>query len=524
MIKLAKIADLKVISRSSVMQFRGKRDMRQIGEALHVSHVLEGSVRRDGGKMRLNAQLVDARTDQHVWADEYDRDLTDVFALRPKSRNQSQIELKSNSHPAKKPPYKSDRPKILRPTTFMSAPWLLSSFAPTAQDLFRGIELLNKALARDPSFLLAYCKLASAHDDLYLGPDHTPERLALAESAVNSALRLRPDSGEAHLALALHFYWGYFDYDRARAELAVAGRTLPNDPRIASVAGLIDRRQGRWSEAVRELARAAELDPRNGVRLWHLATTYLLLRDYKHDDETLDRWLALDPNNIDARVARAALDIRSRGDTRPLHAVLEKIRAENPAAVNDLAGATLWLASYERDAVTASHALTEPTGSMDWGPTGDMHLPRSFSEGLIARMKGDAVAARAAFVAARAEEENLFRAQPDNGPVLCALGLIDAQLGRNKEALREGRRAVEVMPVAKSSLEGTDVLYSFAMICAWTGERDLALGQLEKLVKIPAGPSYGDLRLDPSWDSLRGDPRFEKIVASLAPKEIAASK
>ncbi|HEY2801977.1 MAG TPA: protein kinase [Chthoniobacterales bacterium] len=522
--KLAKVADLKVISRTSVMQYRGARNTRQIGEALHVSYVLEGSVRRDGGRIRLNTQLIDTRTDQHVWAEEYDRALTDVFVAQTEIAQQIADELQVKLSPSEKAALAEQPTKDLTAYDLYVCASAIIESAPTAQDLFRVIELLNKALARDPSFLFAYCKLASAHDDLYLGLDHTPERLALAESAVNSALRLGPDSGEAHLALALHFYWGYFDYDRARAELAVAGRTLPNDPRIAFVAGLIDRRQGRWSEAVRELARATELDPRNGVRLWNLATTYLLLRDYKHDDETLDRWLALDPNNIDARIARAALDIRSRGDTRPLHAVLEKIRAENPAAVNDLAGATLWVAIYERDAVTASHALTELTESMDWGPTGDMRLPRSFSEGLIARMKGDAVAARAAFVAARAEQEKLARAQPDHGLVLCALGLIDAQLGRSQDALREGRRAVEVIPVAKSSLEGTDVLYSFAKICAWTGERDLALGQLEKLVKIPAGPSYGDLRLDPSWDSLRGDPRFDTIVASLAPANGGSNK
>ncbi len=517
--KLAKVADLKVISRTSLMQYRGVRNARQIGDALHVSHVLEGSVRRNGGRIRLNTQLIDTHTDQPVWAEEYDRALTDVFVAQAEIAQQIADELQVKLTPSEKAALAEQPTKDLPAYDLYVCAAALIDFAPTTQDLFRGIELLNKALARDPSFLLAYCKLASAHDDLYLELDHTPERLALAESAVHSALRLGPDSGEAHLALALHFYWGYFDYDRARAELAVAGRTLPNDPRIASVAGLIDRRQGRWSEAVRELARAAELDPRNGVRLWHLATTYLVLRDYKHSEETLDRWLALDPNNIEARVARAAIDIRSRGDTRPLHAVLEKIRAENPAAVKDLAGETLWVASFERDAVTASHALTELTESMNWGPTHDLHLPLSFSEGRIARMKGDVVAARAAFGAARAEEENLFRAQPDNGLVLCALGLIDAQLGRNKEALREGRRAVEVMPLAKSSLEGADVLYNFAMICAWTGERDLALGQLEKLVKIPGGPSYGDLRLDPSWDSLRGDLRFEKIVASLAPHD-----
>jgi tetratricopeptide (TPR) repeat protein len=134
-------------------------------------------------------------------------------------------------------------------------------------------------------------------------------------------------------------------------------------------------------------------------------------------------------------------------------------------------------------------------------------------------MKGDAVTAQAAFTAARTQQEEAVRAQPDYGPPLCVLGLIDAGLGRKEEALREGQRALELTPIAKDSLDGADVLYFYAVICAWTGEHDLAIGQLETLAKIPAGVCYGDLRLSPNWDPLRGDPRFEKIVASLAPKD-----
>ncbi|PYJ47508.1 MAG: hypothetical protein DME85_05110, partial [Verrucomicrobia bacterium] len=183
------------------------------------------------------------------------------------------------------------------------------------------------------------------------------------------------------------------------------------------------------------------------------------------------------------------------------------------------------LALYERDAVAAEHALAVlgalREDTFDAG-RGGMQFSRACLQGSLARMKGDAAAAHVAFTVARAQQEEAVRARPDYGPPLCVLGLIDAGLGRKEEALREGRRALELAPMAKDSLDGVDVLYVYAVICAWTGERDLAIEQLETLAKIPAGPSYGDLRLSPNWDSLRGDPRFEKIVASLAPKEVVS--
>jgi TolB-like protein/Tfp pilus assembly protein PilF/predicted Ser/Thr protein kinase len=532
--KLAKVADLKVISRTSVMPFRGARNTQQIGRALNVSHVLEGSVRRDAGRIHLNAQLIDTRSDTHVWAEEYNRDLADVFAIQTeiaqKIANQLHAKISAREKVAME-----ERPTkdLVAYELYVHAASLIdeASYAPEQErwkDYFQAVELLNQAIARDPAFLLAYCRLAEAYDELYFQRSvasfsaAAASRLDLANAAINSAFRLKPDSADAHLALAMHLYHGYFDYDHARDELAIAVRTLPNNARIFEWSGYIDRRQNRWHDAVRNFERAMELDPRNVKILTGAAVTYNLMRDYERARETLDRLIALEPNNNFQLVFRACIDFNQRADNRPLHAVIEKILRDDPAAAGAMVGHLFALAMYERDFASADRALAPLTENKHTSfrvRTDAMYFSRAYAEGLLARIKGDAAAARAAFTAARAQQEEAVRARPDDGPTFCLLGLIDAGLGRKEEALREGRRALELTPVARNAVDGPEVLYFFAVICAWTGERDLAIEQLETLAKMPVGVSYGELRLDPDWDPLRGDPRFEKIVASLAAKE-----
>jgi serine/threonine-protein kinase len=387
------------------------------------------------------------------------------------------------------------------------------------KDLFQALDLLNQAVARDPNFLLAYCWLARAHDSVYQEDiDHTPARLAMAKSAIDSAFRLKADSGEAHLALGLHFYWGYFDYDRARAELAIARRTLPNNPQLFEVTGWIDRRQGRWPDAVRNFERASELDPRNFFLARYLAGTYFTVRAYDQTSKALGRAYALNPDDIGNRIDRGGeLEMHWRADTRRWHATIEKILADDPASAEDqlMREERFRLALFERDFAAADRATAALPNK---NPFGD-GFSRSFWVGLAARTKGDMAAAQAAFTTARAEQEAEIRARPNDASLLSGLGVIDAALGRKEEALREGRRAVEVVPVADKSLEVPSRVANLAWICAWIGERDLAIEKLEIAVgEIPAGATYGELRLNPIWDSLRDDPRFEKIVASLAPK------
>jgi TolB-like protein/Tfp pilus assembly protein PilF len=522
--KLAKISGLKVISHTSVMHYRGNQDPRQLGKTLGVLHLLDGTVRRYGRKVHVNARLVNARTGTHVWAGEYDRDLNEVFAIEAEV-----AQSVANQLGAKVSAYETTAMEE-RPTKDLVAYDLYVHAAPLIEEslyyglssetnLFKAVELLNQTIARDPTFLLAYCQLARAHDGIYWNAlDHTSGRLELAKSAVNSALRLNGDSGEAHFASALHFYYGYLDYDRARDELAVALRTLPNNARIFELNGYIDRRQARWNGALRNLERAVELDPRNDDILFGTGFTYLCARDYKRAREVADRGLALPTKSNYARLLPAWIDFHEQADTRPWHAVLEKILAENPASARDLTRGRFFVSLYERDPVAAERALaTLDYPVMNARGIGAVKFSPAYARGLLARIKGDAAGAYAAFSDARAQQEKAVREGPDDASKLCFLALIDASLGQKEEALRLGRRAVELLSPNKDALNGTEVLYFYAVICAWTGERDQAIQQLEILAKLPAGVSYGEIRLDPFWDPLRGDPRFEKIVASLAP-------
>jgi TolB-like protein len=520
--KLARIADLKVISRSSVMEYREKRNVRQIGNDLRISHLLEGSVRRIGTRFRMNAQLIDTRTDTHVWVEQYDGDFNDLFAIQSEIAQKIAGQLHAKISAAEKLAIER------KPTTDLVA-FELYSRAISSTPTFRGgtavsgqqaIDLLNRAVARDPSFFDAYIALAVHHNQLYFfNLDHTPARLASAEAAIQEAFRIRPNAGEAHLARAYHLYNGYLDYEGALAELEVARQTLPNHPRIFSITGFIQRRQGHWEESTRNLERALELDPRNVNTLENIADSYAYLRRYAEQKSKLDRILAIEPNDVPAKADRAGVELNWKADTRPLHQLIDEIRATNPAAMPKIVPFWLTCALAERDPAAAKDALLAAGEESPLG--GDaVHFPRPFVEGLIARMTNDEHEAQLAFTAARAEQEKIVLAQPDYGPAWCVLGVVDAALGRKEDALREGRRAVELLPVERDSVNGLHMIEYLAMIAAWVGEKDLACEQLATAVRGPSGLdlTYGQLKLMSLWDPLRGEPCFEKIVASLAPK------
>jgi len=531
--KLAKIGDLKVISRNSVMEYRGKRNMRQIGDALRVSHVLEGSARRSGDRIHLNAQLIDTRTDTHVWAEEYNRDLNDLFAIQSEIAQKVAQHLHAKLSASEKASVEEQPTQDLvaydfyvRAVSIISNAEVESLVAAGLVNLSEAVELLNKAVARDPNFLLAYCQLAFAHDLIYQQEiDHSSARLALAQSAIDSAFQLRPDSGEAHLALGWHLYLGYSDYNRARAELTVAQESLPNNPVLYELAGLIDRREGRWAKATDNLERACQLDPRNTNHLVTLGTTYLWLHDYDQMARVMDGIISLRPDNRLARMWRARIEQDRRADTGPLRAVIEKILTNDPGSERDpfVTGFRLDLALCNRD-LDGADSLASALPLKQTLNAGFKESSRDFWLGVVASFKGETEAARASFMRARAQPEEELRVHPDDMHLLSYLGLIDAALGRKEEALSEGRRAMELVPIAQEAMRGPYnnagfTRTRFAMVCAWAGEREQALEQLEAVTKNPGGPSYGELRLNPMWDPLRGDPRFEKIVASLTPKE-----
>ena len=519
--KLANIADLKVISRTSVMQYRGKRNMRQIGDAVRVSHILEGSVRKTGAWLRINAQLIDARTDSHVWAKQYDGDLKDVFAIQGQIAEKVAEQLHAKISPAEK--LAIEQP----PTTDLTAfdlyaraknLLLTSSFARSGRaNLLQAADLLDQAALHDPSFFRAYCQLAHTHDRLYFrGYDHTPARLALAEAAVQAALRLRPEAGEAHLARAEHLYRGYLDYNGALAELEIASQTLPNDPQVFELKGYIQRRQGKQEQGLRSLERATDLDPRNALILQQIAVSNLLLRRYAEEKSAWERALAITPDDIETKMELAGMELFWKADTHQLHRLIDSIRATHPAEVQRIAGAWFSCALAERDVAAAKDALIA-LGETSFSD-GVVQLNRPFLNGVIARMMNDNEQARSAFTAARVEQEKTVRAEPNYGPPLCVLGLIDAALGRKEEALREARRAVQLLPEEKDALESRLMITYLAMIAAWVGDKDLACEQLAIAVRSPGSLRYGELKLLPFWDPLRGDPCFERIVASLAPK------
>lgn len=520
--KLAKIADLKVISRTSAMEYRGARNIRQIGDALRVSHVLEGSVRRDAGRIHFNVQLIDTRTDTHLWAEEYDRDVNDMFAIESEVAQKVAEQLHTKISVAEKESIERQPTSDLTAFDLYTRAKNLFLGATISnngkRDLLDAADLLNQAVSRDPAYFQAYCQLVWTHDLLYsLGHDHSPERLALAETAIEAAFHLRPDAGEAHLARAENLYDGYLDYDDSLAELKVARQSLPNDPRVFELKGYIERRQGKLEEALHSLERSVELDPRNILMIQQIGATYHYLRRYAEENSMYNRAQAIEPNDLGTKVGRARVDLDWKADPRPMHELIDSVRATEPGAIKRIADSWTVCALAERDAAGARQAVIAAGENTPLNQNA-VHFSGSFVDGLVARMTGDNARARSAFLAARAEQEQSVRLQPNYAPPLCVLGVIDAALGRKEEALREGRHAVELLPVEKDLGNGALMLEYLAIIAAWLGDKDLACEELSTVIRYPGFLSYGELKLLPFWDPLRGDPRFEKIVAALAPK------
>lgn len=522
---LAKVADLKVISRTSVRQYRtGTRNLREIGAALGVAHILEGTVRRSGNRVRINAQLINALTDAHVWADTFDREATDLLVLQSELAEKIAEALRANLSPREKASMQ------LHPTSHLDAYDLYLR----ARDLFRwsgsgdpresankALLLLDKAIARDPQFALAYSLASRFHDELYwFGFDRTPARLAKAKAAVDTALRLHPELGDAHLALAYHYYYGYRDYDRARAEMAVALRATPNDAEVWDGMAAVDRRQGRWEDAVSNFERARQLDPHNGAVIWNLAETYFCLCRFEEAARTFADGLTSNPHAHLFSLAQAAIDLKKNGSVDMLETALNKIpRDFDPGgAVTTVA---LRLNLMKRDYDAAAHTLEVSARDVynDTGVGGmaasidGYSFPRAWYEGLIARGRGDKVAAERAFTKARATVQNDLRHWPDDAKTSMMLALVDAELGRKDEAIRQGRRAVELLPISQDAFDGPVIATNLAVVYARLGEHDLALEQLAPLREVPNGPTRGMLRGEREWDPLRADPRFEKLLS-----------
>jgi tetratricopeptide (TPR) repeat protein len=520
---LAKIADLKVISRTSVMKYKSgpDRNLREIAQALGVSYVVEGSVQRAGGRVRVSAQLIDARNDAHVWAEHYDRDVADVFAIQTEIAQKIANQLQAKLSPEESAVIAE------RPTTDLVAYALYTKAkeidiytnwegGENEKNATQKVELLEKAIQRDPNFALAYCELTKAQLDV--------ENFESAKKAAEAALRLRPDLVEPHLALA-RYYWLAPDsivgvnreaaYERVRDELAIVRRMMPNNAEALLIDATVGRHRNRWDASLANLQKASELDPRNGEVAFRLEQIYFEMRRYSELEQFIRKQAPSggppgpreDPFNW---LAKAKL---AQGDPVAAQSLLEQVPLEY-SPTGEIWGIRFQTALYLRDYDAANRVIAAtPAKFADDAFSG----PSDWADGQIARARGDKQKALAAFAAARKKTEATWDNKPKDVDYLLEVAKLDAGLDRKEEAIREAQRVLELLPIAKDSLNGPGNVANLALVYAWTGERDRALEQLEKVATIPGNPltpTYGDLRFNPCWDDLRGDPRFDKIVAA----------
>jgi len=523
---LAKVADLKVISRTSVMKYKAgtEHNLREIAKDLGISHVVEGSVQRTGGRVRVSAQLIDARSDTHLWAEHYDRDVVDVFVIQSEIAQRIADQLQAKLSPAEKAAI-AERPTA-DPVAYAlytkaNEIDIYDNWEGAEQSANRKVELLEKATQRDPNFALAYCELAKTQIDLshvIQEPENRPENrkhLELAKKAAETAVRLRPDLGETHLALARYYFEvGVLtnDYDRARRELTIARRKLPNNAEALAIEARIGRHQNRWDASLADLKRASELDPSNGDLTFFLFQIYGEMRRYSESEQVIKKSVASGKPDVSTKHLLAMTKL-AQGDPVTAQSLLEQVPLEfSPHAY-------IWVtrftaALYLRDYDAANRVIAATPAK--WADIAFGEQTSSWAEGWVARARGDKEKALAVFTAARKKMEARLADIPNDAPYLSEVATVDAGLGKKEEAIREAQHAVELLPIAKDAVNGPTCVANLALVYAWTGERDRALEQLEKVATIPGegAPTYGDLLLNPCWDDLRGDPRFDKIVAA----------
>src|SRR2546430_3957353 len=510
---LSKIGELKVISRMSVMSYRGDavRNAREIGKALGVATLLEGSVRRIGNRVRVNVQLINADNDEHIWAEDYDRDLTDVFAIQTDLAQKISAILQAKLSPNEKA--RLDRRPTQDPNAYLlfiqghdyaNRPDMFSDTSLKAERLF------EQATKLDPNFAAAFAGLSMVESWMYHSFDPLPVRREKARDAANEALRLQPDLPEAHLALGFSYYYGDRDYERALAEFEIAKRGLPNEAQAYMAIGAIQRRQGRWAESTANLEKAAELDPKNGSVLLNLAYNYMATRNFEAADKTFDRGIKAAPESFGSRALKGELAIRWKGDI----SVAEKELASVPPGIDPEGLVTLGRAgvlTLQRKFKEALQVIQQFRGETLIVRAG-ASCPTASLEGTLYLYLGDKVKAQAAFERARIIAERLVRESPDDAARHGQLGLILAGLGQKDAAIAEGKRAVELLPESRDAFDGPEVTAVLAQIYAWTGEHDQAFGLLDHLLVVPNGITVPGLKLDPIWDPLRKDPRFQALI------------
>ena len=509
---LAKIEDLKVISRTSVMQYRARtHNIRAIAQELGVSAIVEGSLRRSGNRIRLVVQLIDALHDRHIWAQEYDRDLTDVFAIQSALAQEIAAQLKAKLSPDETTRIK-ERPTMNNEAynLYLQAHALYSLPEETLDTLQRVEQLYEKATQLDPSFALAFARLSHIESWIYYLFDPTPERLAKATLAASQAMRLQPDSPESHLAAGYLAYYGNRDYARALAEFEIARVGLPNDPGVLVAIASIERRQGKWKEAIANFERATLLSPGDPIVVENLALTYEAIRDFPAAAKTFDRAVALVPNSFEAKSLRARVDMEWKGDLK----LMRELLASLPPDFESFGMVTLArfnLHFFDRNFDEALAVLWRSPLENLHGQT-STPLPKSFLAAQVYRLISNTEKARAEYEHALGIAQRALEESPQDSARHALMGLIYAGLGRKEEAIREGRGALELLPESKDAMDGPLLVVSMARIYSITGEAEKAIDLLEHSVQTPAGLTVHEIRLDPTWDMLRAHPRFQSLI------------
>ena len=508
---LSKIGDLKVISRTSVMSYRGKAsNVREIGKALGVSTILEGSVRRIGNRVRVNVQLINASNDDHMWAEDYDRDLTDVFAIQTDLAQKIARELQAKLSPMEKAQIER------KPTengqaylAFLQAHDLFTRPDKFRADTEKAEQLFEQATRLDPDFAEAFAGLAWVHDWMYHDFDPTPARKEKARAAAEQAIRLQPNLPEARLALGFYHYYCERNYQAALDEFAIARQSLPNSAEVYMAIGAIERRQGKWEESTANLERAASLSPKDAWVLENLADNYYANKNFEAADKIFDRAIEAAPKSFGPRAEKAKLAIDWKGD----FSVLEKELTQVPPGVDPdgvVTFARVQLLLLQRKFPDALALLKQ-------SPQDVSHAkPRGLFEGAIYTFLNDKEKAVSAFERARPIAEKALRESPNDASRHVTLGLILAGLGEKDAAIAEGKRAVELLPESQDAFDGPKTAVALAQIYAWTGENDQALQLLDRSLSTPNGVTVPVLRLDPIWDPLRSDPRFQALIDKYA--------
>jgi TolB-like protein len=525
---LAKIGQLKVICRTSVMQYRAdtKRDLHEIANALGVANVLEGTVRRDGNHVRVSTELVDARNYNTIWADSYDRDLTDIFAIQSEISQAVASKLSARLSPEERKDIEEKPTNNLEAyDLYLQAKQLLEAnywvYFNTEKETYpKIISLLEEATRKDGKFALAYCLVAKVQDILYVDQvDYTSARRALGDAAVNEALRLRPDLPEPHLAMASHLYYCYRDFERARIQIAIAAQGLSNNPELLQLTALIDRVKGRWEQAAAALETAASLDPRNPERLGNLAFTYSFLSRYRDAERILDRLITVDPDNPADQISKAKFAFAEKARITDLNLVRAAYEALPTATKADpgVSIERIYYAVCARDFRSAELIVNE-------NPDDNIYflealVPRRIVAAWLKMIQGNHPSMDQ-FGAGRDQLYRKVEANPTDPFLMTVLSLTDAALGRKEESIQEGQRAMEMRPVSDDTFDGPVIAADVAIAYAWDDQPDLAFEQLKMLVRMPSYRlNYGDLKTNPSWDPLRKDPRFDKLLVELAPRD-----